>query len=619
MSFPRSTASTDAVTDRDRALILAGILLALFLAALDQTIVSTALPRIVEDLEGVSRYAWVATAYLLASTSLVPLYGKLADTYPRKHVELGAVTLFLGGSFLCGLSGELGALPVLGDGMRQLVLFRGVQGAGAAGLMSMSAIVIADLYTPAERGRYQGLVGGVWGIASVLGPLVGGLLTDHAGGLVPGVEGWRWVFYVNMPLGLVALGFIVWKMPRLEPHGERIRPDMLGAVLLILGLVPLILSLQRDPRQAPALSAGLFGVGVAALVAFWLRARRARSPILDLSLFENPVFRRVNASQFFYGATFMSIVVFLPLFLVNVLGVSATRAGAAMIPYTLGLVVGSIVSGHVVSRVGHLRDLVVGGGVLVLAGMGALALMGADVAYGRVTLIMLITGLGMGPSMPLLTLAIQNAVDLRRLGQATSANQFFRQIGATVGAAVMGLVLATTLGASFGALQLPASLGADDPGSVQRMASTGGAALPDRVRSAYQGLAVEVARAVRDGDGDALAALAAHPDVPGPLAAELGALGATGAMAVGSPAAEATAGRLSAGILEAGESAAARVGEDVRHAFARSAHRIYTLAFLVMAAALLLALRIPELPLRRTRDRVVVAEQVAPSPPGQSA
>ena len=170
-------------------MVLAGILLALFLAALDQTVVSTALPRIVEDLEGVSRYAWVATAYLLASTALVPLYGKLADTYPRKHVQLGAVALFLLGSFLCGLSGEFGTLPLLGDGMRQLVLFRGIQGAGGAGLMSMSAIVIADLYTPAERGRYQGLVGGVWGIASVLGPLVGGLLTDHAGGLIPGGGG----------------------------------------------------------------------------------------------------------------------------------------------------------------------------------------------------------------------------------------------------------------------------------------------------------------------------------------------------------------------------------------------------------------------------------------------
>jgi EmrB/QacA subfamily drug resistance transporter len=612
MTAPPTAAFAAPLADRDRSLVLAGILLALFLAALDQTIVATALPRIVEDLAGVNRYAWVATAYLLASTALVPLYGKLADTYPRKHVQLGAATLFLAGSILCGLSGEMGTLPLLGDGMRQLVLFRGIQGAGAAGLMSMAAIVIADLYTPAERGRYQGLVGGVWGIASLLGPLVGGLLADHAGGLVPGVEGWRWVFYVNLPLGLLALWFIVRRMPRLEPHGERLRPDMLGAALLVAGLVPFILSLQRDPRDAPALSAALFGAGVAGLIGFWLRARRAQSPILDLSLFGNAVFRRVNAAQFFYGATFMSIVVFLPLFLVNVLGVSATRAGATMIPYTLGLTVGSTVSGQIVSRVGHLRDLVVGGGVLVLAAVGALALMGADVAYGQVTLTMMVAGVGMGPSMPLLTLAIQNAVELRRLGQATSANQFFRQIGATVGAALMGVILATTLASSFAALELPASLSAADAGSVERMAASGGAALPDRVRSAYEELAAEVSRAVRERDGTALAALAAHPDLPASVAAELAALGGDGRPGAGSssgqPSAGEAAARLSARTLAAGEAAAAAVGEGVRQAFARAAHRIYVLAFLVMAAALLLAARIPELPLRSTRDRVAVAE-----------
>jgi MFS family permease len=340
---------------------------------------------------------------------------------------------------------------------------------------------------------------------------------------------------------------------------------------------------------------------------FWLRARRVRSPILDLSLFENAVFRRVNASQFFYGATFMSIVIFLPLFLVNVVGVSATRAGAAMIPYTLGLTVGSTVSGQIVSRVGHLRDLVVGGGVLVLAAVGALALMGADGAYGHVTLTMMVAGVGMGPSMPLLTLAIQNAVELRRLGQATSATQFFRQIGATVGAALMGVILATTLASSFAALELPASLGADDMGSVERMAASGGGALPDRVRSAYQELAAEVSRAVREEDRAALAALSAHPDLPASVAAELAALGTAGSMTVGPLSVEEAATRLSAQTLAAGEAAAAGVREGVRQAFARAAHRIYVLAFLVMAAALLLAVRIPELPLRKTRDRVVVA------------
>ncbi|HKJ01742.1 MAG TPA: MDR family MFS transporter, partial [Longimicrobiales bacterium] len=418
------------VPDRDRTLILTGILLALFLAALDQTIVSAALPRIVEDLEGVSRYAWVATAYLLASTALVPVYGKLADTYSRKRVELGAVVLFLTGSFLCGLSGEFGPLPLLGDGMNQLVLFRAVQGAGGAGLMAMTFIVIADLFTPAERGRYQGLVGATWAIASVLGPLAGGLLSDHAGGWVAGVEGWRWVFYVNMPLGAVALWFISRRMPPLHPLGKHAPPDLPGAVLLLAGLVPLILSLQVDKRRfpwAPGLGSGadpalwtswvtpgLFALGALILGGFWFRSRSVRSPILDPSLFQNRVFRRANASAFFFGATFLSIVIFLPLFLVNVLGVSATRAGVALIPYSLGLAVGSTAGGQLVTRFGRLRDLILAGGFLLLGAVVKLAGMTADVGYGAVTLYMVMAGLGMGPSLPLFTLAIQNAVDVRR-------------------------------------------------------------------------------------------------------------------------------------------------------------------------------------------------------------
>ena len=608
MPTPSSAAFRAPVSDRDRPLLLAGILLALFLAALDQTIVSTALPRIVEDLEGVSRYAWVATAYLLASTALVPLYGRLADTYPRKHVELGAVILFLVGSFLCGLSGELGTLPLLGDGMRQLVLFRGIQGAGAAGLMAMTFIVIADLYTPAERGRYQGLVGGVWGISSVLGPLVGGLLTDHAGGVLPGVEGWRWVFYVNMPLGLLALWFIARRMPRLDPPGERLPPDLLGAAYLLAGLVPLILGLQMDPRSSPALAAALFGVAVVMLAAFWLRARRVRSPILDLRLFDNLVFRRANASGFFFGASFMSVVIFLPLFLVNVLGVSATRAGAALIPYTMGLVVASTLAGQLVSRIGHLRNIVVAGAFLLLGAVAVLARMDADVAYWQVTLAMVFAGLGMGPSMPLFTLAIQNAVEVRHLGQATSAAQFFRQIGGTVGAAVMGTVLAATLALSFSRIELPSALTAEAAGSVERLAATGGGTLPDLIRDAYASLAADVSSAVTAADAGAMGALARSRDLPPTVSLELARLAASTELSPGSPDASAAAERLSDQVTARGEVSAAEAREGVRQAFAAATHRIYTLAVALVAAALVLALRVPELPLRRTHDRVVVAE-----------
>lgn len=208
------------LSKRDRVYTLAGILLALFLGALDQTIVPTALPKIAEDLRGLDRFTWVATAYLLASTVLVPIYGKLADTYPRKIIELIAISIFLRGSFLCGLSGEFGGLPLLGDGMTQLILFRALQGVGGAGLFSLAFTIIADLFPPNVRGRYQGLLGATFGIAGVVGPWVGGLLTDYGSNIIPGIEGWRWVFYVNVPFGALALWFIIRRMPQLQPGGS---------------------------------------------------------------------------------------------------------------------------------------------------------------------------------------------------------------------------------------------------------------------------------------------------------------------------------------------------------------------------------------------------------------
>ena len=239
------------ITDHGRSLVLLAVLLALFLAALDQTIISTALPRIVADLQGIKRYAWVATAYLITSTASAPIYGKLADTYSRKKIGIVSVLLFLLGSILCGLAGEFGNLPIIGDGMNQLVFFRGIQGIGGGGIFAMTFIIIASLYPPSERGRYQGFVGAVWGIASVLGPLMGGLLTDHAGNLIPGIEGWRWVFYVNVPFGAIALWFIRKHMPLLEPPGKPIRPDFVTALLLVSALIPLMLALQIDKQIYP--------------------------------------------------------------------------------------------------------------------------------------------------------------------------------------------------------------------------------------------------------------------------------------------------------------------------------------------------------------------------------
>lgn len=576
------TSTSDApVAPGDRMVIYVAILMALFLAALDQTIVATALPQMVEDLQGVDRYAWVATAYLLASTALALVYGKLADTYSRKHVTLGAIGLFLGGSILCGLAGEAGDLPLLGDGMTQLVIFRGIQGAGGGGLFAMTFIVIADLFTPAERGRYQGLVGAVFGIASVLGPVVGGLLTDHAGGLVPGVEGWRWVFYVNLPVGGVALWFILRRMPRLDPPAAGLRPDLLSGGFLLAGLVPLVMSLQLDRRRYPLLpglggdtvarvdawlTVALVVVGSLFLAAFVVRSRRSPSPILDFRLFQNDVFRNGNAATFFFGAAFMSVTVFLPLFLVNVMGVSATRAGAALIPFSLGIVFSATLSGQIVDRVGY-RSQIFLGSLGFLVAVVLLALMPPDVAYLRVTVLMVLAGLGVGPSMPLFTLAIQNAVDPRFIGQATSASQFFRQTGATVGAALMGAVLGTTLGVAFSAIELPPGV-ADELGApTEAFVSGGGAELPDRIVEVFE----------------EEAAAASDPARADELRAE-------------------------------GDRLAAKTAVEVRSAFAVATSRIYWFTALLVVIAAALTLRIPELPLRTTHDRVAVAGSGARAP-----
>jgi EmrB/QacA subfamily drug resistance transporter len=557
------------VTDHDRSVIYASLLVTLFLAALDQTIVSTALPSMVEDLEAVDRYAWVATAYLLASTALALVYGKLADTYSRKRITLWAVVLFLVGSVLCGLAGEFGRLPLLGDGMTQLILFRGIQGIGGGGIFAMTFIIIADLFTPVERGRYQAYVGAVFGLASVLGPLVGGLLTDHAGGIIPGVAGWRWVFFVNVPFGGVALWLILRRMPSFEPLEARVRPDFVGALLLMVGLVPLILAIQLDKRVYPWMPGSGIGdwrewvtplcfvVGAVGVGAFLARSRASASPILDLSLFRNRVFRTANAATFFFGAAVMSITIFLPLLLVNVLGVSATRAGAALIPFSAGVVVGATLSGRYVARIGYRRQLF-GGGLLFAASVLLLAELDTGVSYGRVMLYTVLCGVGAGPTMPLFTLAIQNAVDVRMVGQATSASQFFRQIGATVGAAVMGTVLVTTLTMSFSALDLPANVLEGVAGDPEQLVSTGGASLSEAVRDRYGVLAIE----------------AASPEEAARLRAE-------------------------------GDVVADRVADRVVEAFVRASSRIYGLTAAIIALATLLTLRIPELKLRTTHDRDV--------------
>ncbi len=591
------------LSPRDRTLTFIGILLALFLGALDQTIVSTALPRIVEDLNGLDRYAWVATAYLLASTVLVPIYGKLADMVSRKAIELWAIGLFLVGSALCGLAGEFGTLPVLGDGMSQLIIFRAVQGLGGAGLFAMAFIIIADLFPPNVRGKYQGFVGAVFGVSSVLGPLIGGFLTDYGGSLVPGIAGWRWVFYVNIPLGAVALWFILTKMPALKPQGEPGRLDYLSAFFLLVGLVPLILALQLDkasyPWTSPTMLA-MFGVSAVSLILFVVRSLRSQNPILDLSLFENRVFTTANIALFFMGAAFLCITIFLPLFMVNVIGVSATQAGASLIPLSLGVVFGSIVSGQLVSRFGHYKRLMLAGGVVLLIGTFLLSSMSPDIPYWQVTLYMVVCGLGLGPAMPLYTLAIQNAVEGSKLGQATSASQFFRQIGGTVGAALMGTVLATTLAGAFTNVTAQESTGvpAANVSTTEGVGQGGVAEIESGVRSGFAEQYALIERVVRSGDQGALSQLQRNPQIPQAFKVRL--QGASALSQAPRAAQDRVLGAIRTQLDAQADEAVAETTRTVKVAFTDAVTRIYLYATFIVAAGLLATLLIPELKLRTT-------------------
>lgn len=590
------------VTPRDRTLILIGILMALFLGALDQTIVATALPKIVEDLKGLDRYAWVATAYLLASTALVPIYGKLADTVSRKAIEIFSVSMFLLGSFLSGLSGEFGHLPILGDGMNQLIFFRALQGIGGAGLFSMAFIIIADLFPPNVRGRYQGLVGATFGIASVIGPWLGGLLTDYGGGIIPGIAGWRWVFYVNVPTGAIALWFLLRRMPPLKPTAEHEPMDVLGALLLVFGLVPIVLALQLDKTTYPwggAVTLGLLIGGAAMLVGFVVRSLHSSNPILDLSLFRNRVFSTSNLALFFLGAAFLSLIIFLPLFMVNVLGVSATSAGISLIPLSLGLVAGAIASGQLVSAFGRYRLLMLIGASILFVGIFLLSRMGPDVPYWRVTVYMVIAGLGVGPSMPLYTLAIQNAVDVRRVGQATSASQFFRQMGGTVGAAVMGTVLATSLMASFGAMQAPAGMDPSSFGGSQ--ASTEGLdQVQARITSAFDQQYQAIAAAVRSGDVKQVRTAVDASPMPA-VAKTMVLMGATQALT--SPQAEQSfLDQLKTQFQQQADSVAGQVEGTIKKAFASAVTSVYRDLLFVVVVGFLVTFFVPVLTLRTSND-----------------
>jgi len=412
---------------------LAGLMLTLLLAALDQTIVGTAMPSIITQLSGFDRYPWVSTAYLLTSTVSVPIFAKLSDIYGRKWFFLLGAVVFVVASGLCGVAGEWNILGL--DGMNQLIVFRGLQGIGAGISLGLVFTILGDVFSPLERGRYQGLFAAVWGLASIFGPTLGGWLTDHAS--------WRWCFFVNLPVGAIAIAMIYLEFPYFHPEGVKRRIDWMGVLTLTGCLVPLLLALTwaTDYGWGSARVASLLAVAVVMLALFLIAETRAVEPLLPLSLFRNRVIAISSMAIFILGTGLFGVVVYLPLFMQGVMGISATKSGTLLTPMMLSAVVSSMLSGQFTSRTGRYKALVWIGSVLSAVGMLVFARMDGATPRWEIVMGMVIVGLGMGLVQPVYTLVVQNSAPREHMGAATASSQFFRSIGSTMGVAVFGTVL----------------------------------------------------------------------------------------------------------------------------------------------------------------------------------
>jgi EmrB/QacA subfamily drug resistance transporter len=405
--------------------IYSGLMVTLALAALDQTIVATALPKIVGDLGGLTQYSWVFTAYMLTSTVTVPLYGKLGDVYGRKNLFLFSIVMFLVGSALCGLS----------QTMTELVVCRAVQGIGAGGLFPLSLAVIGNIVPPRDRGKWQGLIGAVFASSSIIGPAVGGFIVDSTT--------WRWIFFVNLPVGALALVVISLTMPRRAPQ-TRHSIDWLGAGVLAVGTGSLLLGLVWGGVEYPWASAQVIGAlaaSVVLLVVFALVERRAAEPILPFDVLRNPIVAGSVACMALVGMVMFGTISYVPLFVQGVIGTSATSSGVVLTPMTLGAVATSMLTGQLVSRTGRYRWNAVLGPVVLTAGMLLLWRMGVHTTSGEAARDMVITGIGVGSMMQVFVLSVQNVVPRARIGSATALTQFSRQMGATLGVTLIGVLV----------------------------------------------------------------------------------------------------------------------------------------------------------------------------------
>jgi EmrB/QacA subfamily drug resistance transporter len=426
------TAASPAIHDRPpielphrtRIEILIAVLLGIFLSALDQTIVGTALPRIVTDLQGNDVYTWAFTSYLVTATVSGPIYGKLSDIFGRRVIFITGVLIFLLGSVLSGLSGD----------MFQFIAFRGLQGLGAGALFPVALSIIGDIFSPSERGKYQGFFGAVFGLSSLIGPALGGIITDSVG--------WHWIFYVNVPIGAVVL-YIIWRtLPsHHEPDADR-HIDYLGAATFVAALVPILIgfSNKQSAEWTDPQVGGLIALGLALAAVFVWVESRAKEPILPLHLFRIRAFSASVIAIFLAAMGFFAVVVFLPRWFQVVAGASATESGYQILPLLFGLIVSAVGSGQLVARTGRYKLLIFAALLLLAFGLFLLTNLHADTPLPLLWVWMAVAGLGIGPSFAVFTLVVQNAVPVRELGSATSSVTLFQQVGGTVGLAVVGSI-----------------------------------------------------------------------------------------------------------------------------------------------------------------------------------
>ena len=425
--------TTNQITGERRWVALAAVMVSMFFSALDQTIISTAMPTIIGELKGLDLYAWVFTAYMMTSAVVVPIYGKLSDIYGRRPFYVFGLGVFIVGSALAGASRTIG----------WLIFARGLQGLGGGAMLSMPRATIGDIFNPKERGRWMGLIMGVFGLASIIGPFLGGWITDGLG--------WRWIFYINLPIGVAALAAVAYALPRVRTEAKH-SIDWTGSVVLILGLVPILLGFSWAGTKYTWGSwqlLALLGVGVVFIAAFFLVERRTPEPILSPTLFSNSIFTVTVLMGLLIAVSMFGSLIFLPLFVQGVVGLSASSAGAVLMPMMLSFIVGSAVGGALITRTGRYKLQAIVGSVVIVGGIAMLALMNVGTTWPRVVANMVALGLGLGVVMPLVNVVVQNAFPYRDMGVVNATQQFMNSLGGIIVAPIYGTILSNTFRAEL--------------------------------------------------------------------------------------------------------------------------------------------------------------------------